>query len=79
MVRKWVRQFNNGQTTNIHDKARSKRPSVVDEDLVEKVNEKFCENRWISFHKFQKMSWPQTMLPLGFENSYGGPQNKATS
>ncbi|GBN52762.1 hypothetical protein AVEN_145181-1 [Araneus ventricosus] len=28
MVRKWVRQFNDGRT-NVHDEARSGRPSVV--------------------------------------------------
>lgn len=38
MVRKWVRHFNNGQTNN-HDDAQSERPSVVNDDLVEKVNE----------------------------------------
>ncbi|GBM96163.1 hypothetical protein AVEN_23256-1 [Araneus ventricosus] len=44
MVRKWVRQFNDGRT-NVHDKARSGRPSVVDDGLVAKVNEKIRENR----------------------------------
>ncbi|GBN42954.1 hypothetical protein AVEN_38862-1 [Araneus ventricosus] len=44
MVRKWVRQFNDGRT-NVHDEARSGRPSVVNDGLVAKVNEKICENR----------------------------------
>ncbi|GBN27601.1 hypothetical protein AVEN_205668-1 [Araneus ventricosus] len=44
MVRKWVRQFNDGRT-NVHDEARSERPSVVDDGLVAKVNEKIHENR----------------------------------
>ncbi|GBO31810.1 hypothetical protein AVEN_17141-1 [Araneus ventricosus] len=39
MVRKWVRQFNDGRT-NVHDGARSGRPSVVNDGLVAKVNEK---------------------------------------
>ncbi|GBN72183.1 hypothetical protein AVEN_3673-1 [Araneus ventricosus] len=43
MVRKWVRQFNDGRT-NVHDEARSGRPSVVNEGLVAKVNEKIREN-----------------------------------
>ncbi|GBN17554.1 hypothetical protein AVEN_175628-1 [Araneus ventricosus] len=43
MVRKWVRQFNDGRT-NIHDEARSGRPSVAIDGLVAKVNEKTHEN-----------------------------------
>ncbi|GBL90488.1 hypothetical protein AVEN_210988-1 [Araneus ventricosus] len=43
MVRKWVRQFNDGRT-NGHDEARSGRPSVVNDGLVAKVNEKIREN-----------------------------------
>ncbi|GBM11219.1 hypothetical protein AVEN_267797-1 [Araneus ventricosus] len=39
MVRKWIRQFNDGRT-NVHDEARSGRPSVVSDGLVAKVNEK---------------------------------------
>ncbi|GBM66704.1 hypothetical protein AVEN_275749-1 [Araneus ventricosus] len=44
MVRKWVRQFNDGHA-NVHDEARSGRPSVVNDGLVAKVNEKIRENR----------------------------------
>ncbi|GBN89067.1 hypothetical protein AVEN_72357-1 [Araneus ventricosus] len=43
MVRKWVRQFKYGRT-NVHDEARSGRPSVVNDGLVAKVNEKIREN-----------------------------------
>ena len=39
MVRKWVRMFNEG-LENVHDEARSGRPSLVNDDLVRKVNEK---------------------------------------
>ncbi|KAL4704968.1 hypothetical protein ACJJTC_005453 [Scirpophaga incertulas] len=39
MVRKWVRAFKDGRT-NVHDEERSGRPSVVNEDLVQKVDEK---------------------------------------
>ncbi|GBO21973.1 hypothetical protein AVEN_72223-1 [Araneus ventricosus] len=42
MVRKWVRHFNDG-CTNVHGKAQSGRPSVVNEGLVAKVNEKFVK------------------------------------
>ncbi|GBN92910.1 hypothetical protein AVEN_13749-1 [Araneus ventricosus] len=44
MVRKWVRQFNDGPV-NVHDEARSGRPSVVEDGLVAKVNEKIRESR----------------------------------
>ena len=33
MVRKWVRMFNEGRE-NVHDEARSERPSLVNDDLV---------------------------------------------
>jgi len=38
MVRKWVRMFNEGRE-NLHDEARSAHPSLVNDDLVRKVNE----------------------------------------
>ncbi|GBM36008.1 hypothetical protein AVEN_78103-1 [Araneus ventricosus] len=44
MVRKWVRQLKDGRT-NGHDEARSGRPSVVNDSLVAKVNEKIRDNR----------------------------------
>ena len=39
MVRKWVRMFKEGRE-NVHDEARSGRPSLVNNDLVRKVNER---------------------------------------
>ena len=44
MVRKWVRMFNEGRE-NVHDEARSGRPSLVSDDLVCKVNEKVRDDR----------------------------------
>jgi len=44
MVRKWVRMFNEGRET-LHDEARSGRPSLVNDDLVRKVNERVCDDR----------------------------------
>ena len=38
MVRKWVWMFNEGRE-NVHDEARSGRPSLVKDDLVRKINE----------------------------------------
>ncbi|GBO26776.1 hypothetical protein AVEN_136984-1 [Araneus ventricosus] len=35
MVRKWVRQFNDGRT-NVHDEARSGRSSVVNDGWLQK-------------------------------------------
>ena len=44
MVRKWVRMFKEGRT-NVHDAARSGGPSVVNDDLVRKVDAHIRENR----------------------------------
>lgn len=44
VVRQWVRFFKNGRT-NVHDEDRSGRPSVVNDELVNRVNEKIRENR----------------------------------
>ena len=44
MVRKWVRMFNE-QRQNVHDEARSGRPSLVKDDLVRKVNERVRDDR----------------------------------
>jgi len=44
MVRKWVRMFYEGRE-NVHDEARSGRPSLVNDDLVRKVNERVRDDR----------------------------------
>jgi len=44
MVRKWVRMFNEGRE-NVHDEARSGRPSLVNDCLVSKVNERVRDDR----------------------------------
>jgi transposase len=49
MVRKWVRQFNEGRE-DVHDEARSGRPSVVNDDLVLAVNSKVHEGQTV--HNF---------------------------
>jgi len=46
MVRRWVRMFNEGRE-NVHDEARSWRPSLVNDDLVRKVNERMRDDRRI--------------------------------
>ena len=50
MVRKWVRMFNEGRE-NVHDEARIGRPSMVNVDLVRKVNERVRDDRR-DFHVF---------------------------
>jgi len=44
MVRKLVRMLNEGRE-NVHDEARSGRPSLVNDDLVHKVNERVRDDR----------------------------------
>jgi len=44
MVRKWVRMFNEGRE-KVHDEGRSGRPSLVNDDLVRKVNERVLDDR----------------------------------
>ena len=44
MVRKLVRMFNE-KRENVHDEARSGRPSLVNDDLVHKVNERVRDDR----------------------------------
>jgi len=44
MVRKCVRIFNEGRE-NVHDEARSGRPSLVNDDLVRKVNDRVRDDR----------------------------------
>jgi len=59
-VRQWCRLFKEGRT-NVHDEELSGRPSVVTDDLMEKVNTTIRGNRRFTiselslefFHKFQ--------------------------
>jgi len=44
IVRKWFRMFNEGRE-NMHDEARSGCPSLVNDDLVRKVNERVRDDR----------------------------------
>jgi len=44
MVKKWVRMFNEGRQ-NVHDEARSGRSSLVNDDLVRKVNERVRDDK----------------------------------
>jgi len=44
MVRKWFRMFNECRD-NVHDEERIGRPSLVNDDLVHKVNERVRDER----------------------------------
>ena len=44
MIRKWVRMFSEGRE-KVHNEARSGRPSLVNGDLVRKVNEIVRDDR----------------------------------
>jgi len=44
MVRKWVRMFNEGRE-NMHNETRSGSLSLVNDDLVRKVNERVRDDR----------------------------------
>lgn len=44
MLRMWGRQFNERQT-NVQEETRSSESSVIDEDLVRKVNEKILQDQ----------------------------------
>jgi len=44
MVRKFVRMFNEGRE-KLHDAARSGRPSLVNDNLLGKVNERVRDDR----------------------------------
>ena len=44
VIRKWVQMLNEGRE-NVHDEARIGRPSLVNDDLVRKVNERVRDDR----------------------------------
>jgi len=44
MVRKWVHMFNEGRE-NMHDEARYGCPSLVNDDLLRKINERAGDDR----------------------------------
>ncbi|GFW23945.1 HTH_48 domain-containing protein [Trichonephila clavipes] len=64
MVRKWVRQLNDGRT-HAHDEAR--RPSVVSHGLIEKVKEKIRENRRFTIRLLHD-EFPQRAVLLWFSS-----------
>jgi len=70
MVRKCVRMFNKGRE-NAHDEARSGRPSLVNYDLVRKVNERMCDDRRFTFSDLS-LHFPQISRTLLYDTVSSG-------
>jgi len=65
MVRKWVRMFNEGRE-NVHDEARSERPSLVNDDLVRKVKERVRDDRLFTISDLS-LNFPQISMSLLYD------------
>jgi len=65
MVRKRVRMFNEGQE-NMYDEARSGRPSLVNDDLLHKVNERVCDDRHFTISDLS-LHFPQISRTLLYD------------
>lgn len=65
MVRKWVRAFKDGRP-NVHEEERSGRPSVITEDLVQKVDAKVRENRCFTISSLS-YEFPQVSRSVLYE------------
>ena len=70
MLRKWVRMFNEGRE-NVHDKARSGRPYLVNDDLVRKVNERVREDRRFTISDLP-LHFPQVSRTLLYDTVSSG-------
>ena len=62
MVRKWVRMFNEGRE-DVQDEERSGRPSLVNDDLVRKVNERVHDERRFTI-SYLSLHFPQISRTL---------------
>jgi transposase len=51
-VGQWCRMFKDGRT-DVHDEERSGRPSVVSDDLVRSVDQKFVKDGALQFQDFR--------------------------
>jgi len=70
MVRKCVRMFNKGWE-NMHDEAQSGCPSLVNDDLVHKVNERVCEDRCFTISDLS-LHFPQISRTLLYDTVSSG-------
>ena len=53
----------NERRENVHDKARSGRPSLVNDDLVRKVNERVRDDRRFTISDLS-LNFPQILMTL---------------
>jgi len=65
MVRKWVRMFIEGRE-NVHDELRSGRTSLVNDDLVRKVNERVRDDRRFAISDLS-LQFPQISRTLLYD------------
>jgi transposase len=65
MVRKWIRIFNEGRQ-NMHDEARSGRPSLVNDDLLCSVNERVRDDRRFTIYDLS-LHFPQISRALLYD------------
>ena len=70
MVREWVRMFSEGRE-NVHDEARSGRPSFVNDDLVRKVSERVRDNRRFTIPDLS-LRFPQISRTLFYDTVSSG-------
>jgi len=64
MVRKWVRMFNKGRE-NVHDEARSWRPSLVN-DLVRQVNDRVRDDKRFTI-SYLSLHFPHILRTLLYD------------
>jgi len=69
-VRKWVRMFNEGRE-NVHDEAQSGRPSLVNDDLLRKVNERVRDDRCFAISDLS-LHFPQISRTLLYDTASSG-------
>jgi len=70
MVRKWVRMSNEGQE-NVHDEVRSGCHSLVNDDLVRKVNERVRDDRRFTISDLS-LHFPQISRTLLYDTVSSG-------
>jgi len=70
IVRKWVWMFNEGRE-NVHDEARIGRPSLANDDLVRKVNERARDDRHFTISDLS-LHFPQISRTLLYDIASSG-------
>jgi len=70
MIRKWVRMFSEGRE-KVHNEARSGRPSLVNGDLVRKVNEIVRDDRRFTISDLS-LHFPQISRTLLYDTVSSG-------